>query len=120
MAFEDAPELAEKVQVEIEAGSLRGAGDLSRAAVFIPTANPRDLGEQFLLKLYLAEGRLIELPSKVIFTNKYGKESQNLRRGMEIKFLDLPPELEKEVGDYLRALPMSPSPEGQEPSKSRR
>jgi hypothetical protein len=73
-----------------------------------------------LLKLYLAEGRLIELPSKVIFTNKYGKESQNLRRGMEIKFLDLPPELEKEVGDYLRALPMSPSPEGQEPSKSRR
>jgi Tfp pilus assembly protein PilZ len=120
MTFEEAPNLTEKVQVEIEAGSLRGTGDLSRAAIFIPTANPRDLGEQFLLKIYLAEGRQLNLPSKVIFTNKYGKESQNLRRGMEIKFLDLSPELEKQVGDYLQTLPFSPDREGQEPSKSLR
>jgi hypothetical protein len=116
MTFEEAPDLTEKVQVEIEAGSLKGDGDLSRAAIFIPTANPRDLGEQFSLKIYLADGQQLELPSKVIFTNKYGKESQNLRRGMEIKFLDLPPDVEKQVGDYLRALPVSPDREGQKPS----
>jgi hypothetical protein len=120
MTFQEAPDLTEKVQVEIESGSLRGTGDLSHAAIFIPTANPRDLGEQFLLKIYLAEGQHIELPSKVIFTNKYGKESQNLRRGMEIKFLDLPPELEKQVGEYLHSLPPSPDGEGQEPSQSLR
>jgi len=74
--------------------AVRGAGDLSRAPIFIPTANPRDLGEQFLLKIYLAEGQQLDLPCKVIFSNKYGKESHNLRRGMGIKFLDLPPELE--------------------------
>ena len=118
MTFEDAPNLTEKVQVEIEAGALRGAGDLGRATVFIPTANPRDLGEQFFLKIYLAEGQQLELPSKVIFSNKYGKESENLRRGMGIKFLALPPELEKQVGDYLKSLPIQPDGEGQEPSPS--
>jgi len=110
--------LTEKVQVEIEAGAVRGAGDLSRAPIFIPTANPRDLGEQFLLKIYLAEGQQLDLPCKVIFSNKYGKESHNLRRGMGIKFLDLPPELEKQVGDYLKSLPFSPDKEEQDPSKS--
>ena len=120
MTFEEAPDLTEKVQVEIEAGALRGTGDLSRAAIFIPTANPRDLGEQFLLKIYLAEGQHLELPSKVIFSNRYGKESENLRRGMGIKFLDLPPELEKQVRDYLQTLPFSPDREGQKPSKSLR
>ncbi len=117
MTFEEAPDLTEKVQVEIQAGSLKGDGDLSRAAIFIATANPRDLGEQFLLKVYLAEGQQLELPSKVIFTNKYGKESQNLRRGMEIKFLDLSPDVEKQVGEYLRALPVTPDKE--EPGQSR-
>jgi len=118
MTFEDTPELTEKVQVEIENGPRRGAGDLSRAAIFIPTANPRDLGEQFLLKLYPVEGQPLELPCKVIFSNKYGKESQNLRRGMEIKFLDLPPELEKQVGDYLHSLESAKGGGGAEPSPS--
>jgi len=107
MTFEESPDLTEKVQVEIEARGLKEGGDLSRTSIFIPTANPRDLGEQFLLKVYLAEGQQLEIPSKVIFTNKYGKESQNLRRGMEIKFISLPPDLEKQLGDYLRALPVS-------------
>jgi Tfp pilus assembly protein PilZ len=120
MTFEEAPDLTEKVQVEIEAGTLRGTSDLSRATIFIPTANPRDLGEQFSLKIYLAEGQHLELPSKVIFSNKYGKESENLRRGMGIKFLDLPPDLEKQVGDYLQSLSFSPHGGGQKPSKSLR
>ena len=118
VTFEDTPELTEKVQVEIENGPRRGSGDLSRAAIFIPTANPRDLGEQFLLKLYPLEGQPLELPCKVIFSNKYGKESQNLRRGMEIKFLDLPPELEKQVGDYLHSLESEKGGKGAEPSPS--
>ncbi|MGE5253708.1 MAG: GAF domain-containing protein [Planctomycetaceae bacterium] len=118
VTFEDTPELTEKVQVEIENKARRGDADLSQAAIFIPTANPRDLGEQFLLKLYPAEGQPLELPCKVIFSNKYGKESQNLRRGMEIKFLDLPPELEKQVGDYLHSLESPKSGEGAESSPS--
>jgi GAF domain-containing protein len=116
VTFEDTPELTEKVQVEIENSAKRGAGDLSQRAIFIPTSNPRDLGEQFLLKLYPVEGQPLELPCKVIFSNKYGKESQNLRRGMEIKFLDLPPELEKQVGDYLHSLESPKSGKGAEPS----
>ena len=118
VTFEDTPELTEKVQVEIENSAKKGAGDLSQRAIFIPTSNPRDLGEQFLLKLYPAEGQPLDLPCKVIFSNKYGKESQNLRRGMEIKFLDLPPELEKQVGEYLHSLESPKSGKGAEPSPS--
>jgi Tfp pilus assembly protein PilZ len=116
VTFEDSPELTEKVQVEIENKVRKGDADLSQAAIFIPTANPRDLGEQFLLKLYPAEGQPLELPCKVIFSNKYGKESQNLRRGMEVKFLDLPPELEKHVAEYLHSLESPKSGEGAESS----
>jgi Tfp pilus assembly protein PilZ len=99
--FEDSPEnLAEKVQVEIEELPVR---DLSRAGIFIPTANPRDLGEQFTLRLYLPGGQPLEVPCKVIFSNKYGKESQNLRRGMGIKFLDLPPDVQKQLEERVQA-----------------
>jgi GAF domain-containing protein/Tfp pilus assembly protein PilZ len=118
VTFEDTPELTEKVQVEVENKARRGDGDLSQAAIFIPTSNPRDLGEHFLLKLYPAEGQPLELPCKVIFSNKYGKESQNLRRGMEVKFLDLPPEMEKQVGEYLHSLESPRSMEGAESSPS--
>jgi len=118
VSFEDSPEFTEKVQVEIENAPRGGSGDLSRAAVFIPTSNPRDLGEEFLLKLYPVEGQPIELPCKVIFSNKYGKESQNLRRGMEVKFLDLAPELERQVGDYLHSLESAEEGGGANPSPS--
>lgn len=120
MTFEDTPELSEKVQVEIESGARKAASDLSRVPIFIPTANPRDLGEQFLLKIYLSEGQLLELPCKVIFSNKYGKESQNLRRGMGVKFLDLSPDLQKQVGDYLESLQPSKGGNGKEMPASAR
>lgn len=117
MTFEDT-ELTEKVQVEIENRARRGAADLSQVAIFIPTANPRELGEQFLLRIYPVEDQPLELPCKVIFSNKYGQESQNLRRGMEVKFLDLPPELEKQVGDYLHSLESAKGGKGTKPSPS--
>jgi GAF domain-containing protein len=117
MTFEDT-ELTEKVQVEIENKARRGARDLSQVAIFIPTANPRDLGEQFLLRIYPVDDQPLELPCKVIFSNKYGQESQNLRRGMEVKFLDLPPELEKQVGDYIHSLESAKSGKGTKPSPS--
>ncbi len=102
MSFEGSENLTEKVQVEIEDVLGKPGADVTRAGVFIPTGNPRDLGEQFTLRLHLSEGRVLELPCKVIFTNKYGKESQNLRRGMGIKFVDLPKDVQKQLADYVR------------------
>jgi Tfp pilus assembly protein PilZ len=103
-SFEDSPEnITEKIQVEIEEASGKAGSDLSRANIFIPSANPRDLGEQFILRLYLSEGQPLEVPCKVIFSNKYGQESQNLRRGMGIKFLDLPPEVQKQLEELIQA-----------------
>jgi Tfp pilus assembly protein PilZ len=118
-SFEDSPEnITEKIQVEIEESSGKAGSDLSRASIFIPTANPRDLGEQFILRLYLSEGPPLEVPCKVIFSNKYGQESQNLRRGMGIKFLDLPPEVQKQLEEYVQASKQQANSAGQEQPKS--
>jgi hypothetical protein len=37
---------------------------------------------------------------------------------MEVKFLDLPPELEKQVGDYLHSLESAKGGKGTKPSPS--
>lgn len=118
-SFEDSPEnITEKIQVEIEEPSGKAGSDLSRANIFIPSANPRDLGEQFNLRLYLSEGQPLEVPCKVIFSNKYGQESQNLRRGMGIKFLDLPPEVQKQLEEHIQASKQQGGSAKQEQPKS--
>jgi Tfp pilus assembly protein PilZ len=62
-----------------------------------------DLGEQFLLKLHMSDGgEPIEVACKVIWTNKYGKDSQHLRRGMGVKFLNIADDLQKRVEEFIR------------------
>jgi len=98
-SFEGSPKhLTEKIQVEIESSG----NDLSRSGIFIPTENPRDLGEEFLLRFYAPEGNPLEVPCKVIFSNKYGKATHNLTRGMGVKFLDLSPEVQKRLEEYVQ------------------
>jgi hypothetical protein len=79
-----------RVRVEFEEELCCFTGDLSRGGAFILTQNPMDLEEEFSLKIHIPDGREpVEVGCKVIWTNKYGKESKGLRRGMGIKFLKL-------------------------------
>jgi type IV pilus assembly protein PilZ len=97
-------QVTKMLQVDMEEEPLAAAHDLGDGGVFIRTSNPLDLGEQFLLKLHLAEGEApVEVTCKVIWTNKYGKESRNLRRGMGVKFQNLSPELQNRVEGYIRS-----------------
>jgi Tfp pilus assembly protein PilZ len=92
------------LKVEFEDSSLAFADDLPPGGVFIRTPNPMDLGEQFLLKLHMSDGGgPIEMACKVIWTNKYGKETQHLRRGMGVKFLNIPDDLQKRVEEFIKA-----------------
>jgi Tfp pilus assembly protein PilZ len=92
------------LKVEFQDSSLGFADDLTPRGVFIRTPNPMDLGEQFLLKLHMSDGgEPIEMACKVIWTNKYGKESQHLRRGMGVKFLNLADDLQKRVEEFVRS-----------------
>ena len=92
------------LRVDLEGEPLAIAQDLGEGGIFIRTPNPLDLGEEFVLKLHLAEGQApIEAACKVIWTNKYGKESQHLRRGMGVKFLNLSPELQTRVEAYVQS-----------------
>ncbi len=96
--------ITKMLQVDIEGEPLAVSQDLGNGGVFIRTPNPLDLGEEFLLKLHLAEGeKPIEVECKVIWTNKYGKESRTLRRGMGVKFLNLAPGLQNRVEAYVRS-----------------
>jgi Tfp pilus assembly protein PilZ/GAF domain-containing protein len=91
------------LKVEFQDSSLGFADDLIPGGVFISTPNPMDLGEQFLLKLHMSDGgEPIEVACKVIWTNKYGKDSQHLRRGMGVKFLNIADDLQKRVEEFIR------------------
>lgn len=92
------------LKVEFQDSSLGFADDLTPGGVFIRTPNPMELGEQFLLKLHMSDGEgPIEMACKVIWTNKYGKESQHLRRGMGVKFLNPADDLQKRVEEFIRS-----------------
>lgn len=91
-----------KADMEGEPSSL--APDLGNGGIFIRTPNPLELGEEFVLKLLMAEGEPpIGVSCRVIWTNKYGKESRHLRRGMGVKFLDLSPQLRTRVESYIQS-----------------
>jgi GAF domain-containing protein len=94
----------EILRVAIEDGSLSMADDLIGGGVFIRTPNPLDLGDQFPMKLYLSPGEVpIEVTCKVIWSNKYGHETKDLRRGMGVKFIDLNPEVQRRIEESLQA-----------------
>jgi len=96
--------VGEKLQVEFEDDSFDSPDSLLSGGVFIRTENPLDLGEQFPLKLHLADGKgPIEVDCKVIWTNKYGYETKALRRGMGVKFLNLEPKAQRRVAEHIFA-----------------
>jgi hypothetical protein len=91
----------EKVRVEFEDEDLGMADTNGVGAAFVRTPDPMDLGDLFLLKLYLNDGREpMMIQGKVIWTNRYGQDKKHLRRGMGVKFMNLQPEEQKRIEDY--------------------
>jgi uncharacterized protein (TIGR02266 family) len=104
LAQEGEDRVTKMLQVDMEGEPSSLAPDLGNGGVFIRTPNPLELGEEFVLKLHMAEGETpVGVNCRVIWTNKYGKESRHLRRGMGVKFLDLSPQLRDRVESYLQS-----------------
>jgi uncharacterized protein (TIGR02266 family) len=92
------------VRVEFEEEYCCFTGDLSRGGAFVLTQNPMDLEDEFTLKIHMPDGREpIEVGCKVVWTNKYGKESKGLRRGMGVKFKKLQPADQIRVEEFIKA-----------------
>jgi uncharacterized protein (TIGR02266 family) len=92
------------VRVEFQEEYWGFTKDLSRGGAFILTPNPAELGDHFVLKLHIADGgEPIEVTCKVIWTNKYGKETWDMRRGMGVKFLNLQHEVKKRIETYIES-----------------
>jgi uncharacterized protein (TIGR02266 family) len=93
-----------KVRVEFDEEHWGITDNLSMGGAFVLTTNPMDLGDEFLLRIHIPDGREpVEGGCKVVWTNKYGKESNNLRRGMGIKFLNLQEENRIRIEEFIRA-----------------
>jgi uncharacterized protein (TIGR02266 family) len=93
-----------KVRVEFDEEHWGVTDNLTLGGAFVLTTNPMDLGDEFLLRIQIPDGREpTEGECKVVWTNKYGKESNNLRRGMGIKFLNLQEENRIRIEEFIRA-----------------
>jgi uncharacterized protein (TIGR02266 family) len=93
-----------KVHVEFDEEHWGLTENLSMGGAFVLTTDPMDLGDEFLLKLHIPDGREpFEGECKVVWTNKYGKESNDLRRGMGIKFLNLKEENRIRIEEFIKA-----------------
>jgi uncharacterized protein (TIGR02266 family) len=93
-----------KVRVEFDEEHWGLTENLSMGGAFVLTTDPMDLGDEFLLKLHIPDGREpFEGECKVVWTNKYGKESNDLRRGMGIKFLNLKEENRIRIEEFIKA-----------------
>jgi uncharacterized protein (TIGR02266 family) len=92
------------VRVEFDEEYWGFTKNLGRGGAFILTPDPMELGDEFLLKLFMPDGgEPIESDCKVIWTNKYGKETKDMRRGMGIKFLRLQPEAQKRIEEHVKS-----------------
>jgi uncharacterized protein (TIGR02266 family) len=93
-----------RVRVEFEEEYWIFTKNLSKGGAFILTPDPMELGDEFVLKLIMPDGEEpIESACKVIWTNKYGKQTKDLRRGMGIKFLGLQPEAQKRIEEHINS-----------------
>jgi Tfp pilus assembly protein PilZ len=92
------------LKVDGEGDPSSHAPDLGNGGIFIRTPNPLELGEEFVLMVPMAQGEPpVGVTCRVIWTNKYGKESRHLRRGMGVKFLDLSPPVRGRVEAYIQS-----------------
>lgn len=93
-----------KVRVEFDEEHWGLTENLSLGGAFVLTTEPMDLGDEFFLKLHIpGGGEPLEEDCKVVWTNKYGKESDDLRRGMGIKFLNLREENRIRIEEFIKA-----------------
>jgi Tfp pilus assembly protein PilZ len=93
----------ERLLVDFEEESWGFTKNLNTGGAFIQTHHPMELGDEFLLKVHMPDGgERIEVACKVIWTNKYGKESKGLHRGMGIKFLNPQPEVQRRIEENIK------------------
>jgi Tfp pilus assembly protein PilZ len=93
------------VQVEFREDYWRPTESLTpgKEGAYIRMADPMELGDQFIMILYMPDGAdPIEVQCKVTWTNKYGKETKDLGKGMGIKFLNLQPETRKKIEECVQ------------------
>ncbi len=92
------------VRVEFDEEYWGFTKNLSKGGAFILTPAPMELGDEFILKLFMPDGQEpIEVACKVIWTNRYGKETKDLRRGMGVVFLRLQPEAQRRIEEHIKS-----------------
>jgi len=103
--IDQAEEANISVQVEFRDDYWRPTDSLiqGKEGAFIQLADPLELGDQFPMLLYMPNGsETIEVQCKVTWTNKYGKVTKDMDKGMAVKFLNLKPETKEKIDGYIQ------------------
>ena len=92
------------VRVEFEGESSGFTGNFHARRAFIWANNPVQVGKQFPMKLHLFDGgEPVEVVCIVTSTNEHEKENSDLGVGMGVKFLNLEPESERRIEEYIQS-----------------
>lgn len=90
------------VQIDFKGEFIGISNNLSVEGAFIEIPAPLDLQEIFDLRFHLPNGGTpIEAKCKVVWSNKYGKETEVLRRGMGVKFQNLSLEAKSQIQEFI-------------------
>ena len=93
------------VQVEFREDYWKPTENLNQGkeGAFIQIEDPLELGDQFPMLLHVPNGaEPIEVQCRVTWTNKYGKVTKDMGKGMAVKFLNLHPEHKRKIDEFVQ------------------
>lgn len=99
-----APLIIQKVHLDTDRTVFFGySKNISCSGLFIATTNPIEVGERINLEIPLPEpiGGTVRCCCEVVWKRPLGKHLP-FEPGIGLKFIDMPPELAKEIDQWIR------------------
>lgn len=99
-----APSIIQKIHLDAERLFFFGySKNISRSGLFVASTHPLNPGEQIDLEIPLPiNNETIRCKCEVVWRRPLGKQVP-FEPGMGLKFIDMPPEVSKQIDDWIKS-----------------